>query len=76
MDQKWTKRACLQIDFLIWMFYYYGFRIVLLHMFFAHFRKHISFYDVNIADQSPKFNIYVEFDEFLIPIGLSQLLQL
>ena len=32
------------------------------HVFFAHFRTHVSFYDVNITDQSPKFNIYVEFD--------------
>ena len=62
MDKKWTKRACLQINFVIWDFEDYGFKIGLLHMFLACFRTHVSFYDVNITDQSPKFNIYVEFD--------------
>ena len=62
LDQKWTERTCLQIYFVIWYFKCYGFIIAFLQLFCVHFRTHISFYDVNITDQSPKFNIYVEFD--------------
>ena len=62
LDQKWTKRACLQIDFLIWIFNIMDsesyFFICFLHI----TRTRVSFYDVNITDWSSKFKIYVEFD--------------
>ena len=32
------------------------------YTYFVYISEHISFYDVNITDQSSKFNIYAEFD--------------